>query len=87
MKIDDLIAQLQKISDQRGNPEIVLRDSNDWRRHDANLRVKDLGYCIGVHHNSGFIPQDVIDNPRGFKSEYAAQLKRKKVTQVLLINI
>lgn len=41
MKMNELIADLQKISDQRGNPEICFQDVNDWRSHRQGLTLVD----------------------------------------------
>jgi hypothetical protein len=87
MKLNDYIAALQKISDQRGNPEVCFRDSDDWKRHTVNVTPKDLGFVLGVDDPYGFVPVDFLKNGGGFAKPNPKALKGKRQYERLLINL
>lgn len=86
MRLNDLITSLQKISDQRGNPEICFADHNDWRSHGLDMVFADGGFVRGVvTRYRTFAPLDVIESPRGYYPEYAAELRALPVEEKLLL--
>ena len=86
MKLNNLIAQLQKISDQRGNPEICLPNSMDPKRNDIPVEVIDRGFILGVDDEfSRHEPVSLYLNGAGLTRPNPAGLKDKRQYERLLI--
>lgn len=88
MKLNELIVSLQKISAQRGNPEICFEDTNNWRAHQINRVFVDCGLVQGVIGDyNNFIPLEVIRDPRGYEPAYSAELKTRPTKELLLLSL
>lgn len=87
MKLNDYIALLQKISDQRGNPEICFADPNNWKRHQINNTPIDRGFVLGIDDSYGFVPVDFLKKGGGHAPPNPLALKGKRQYERLLLSL
>ena len=87
MKLTELIAELQALSDKYDNPEVAFMDHMDWRQHKSSLSAFDRGFVEVVETGYGYAPLDVVLSDRGFVEEYRKELLQKPVKKVLLVGL